>query len=205
MEEEFFKDSGSELVLEFGSIDYHLLVVAQKMFARNGFKVINVPWRVPIVYQQETTDVDLEIGINCEADIGSAEQGFIYLDHLGKLGKGFFQATTPCFRNEPELDKFHLPYFMKLELYINDPIYWNADYVSSLTDYVISRYKHWILTYFECDPTIEKVQTKDGFDIEINGIEVGSYGLRHSKKLDISWVYGTGIALPRFTIGLNNE
>ncbi len=74
---EFFKDSGGELVLEHGSIDYNLLAVAQKMFMRNGFKVINVPWRVPKSYQQETTDIDLDIWINSEEDVGSAEQGFI--------------------------------------------------------------------------------------------------------------------------------
>lgn len=202
---EFFKDSGGELVLEHGSIDYNLLAVAQKMFMRNGFKVINVPWRVPKSYQQETTDIDLDIWINSEEDVGSAEQGFIYLDHLGKLEKGFFQATTPCFRNEAEMSKLHLPYFMKLELYVNDPNCVNEDYVESLANFVISLYNHFVLTYFNTSPTIVKVATKDGFDIEINGIEVGSYGLRHSEKLGISWVYGTGIALPRFTIGLDNE
>ena len=38
-------------------------------------------------------------------------------------------------------------------------------------------------------------------DIEVDGVEVGSYGIREYKCGDkiYTWVYGTGVALPRFS------
>jgi hypothetical protein len=45
------------------------------------------------------------------------------------------------------------------------------------------------------------VKTDVGYDLEINGIEVGSYGRREVG--DFTWVYGTGLALPRFSQALN--
>jgi hypothetical protein len=36
-------------------------------------------------------------------------------------------------------------------------------------------------------------------DIVINGIEVGSYGLRVLNLTGFIWIYGTGLALPRMT------
>jgi len=40
-------------------------------------------------------------------------------------------------------------------------------------------------------------QTLESFDIEIDGVEYGSYGLRYHEDIGV-WVYGTGVALPRF-------
>jgi hypothetical protein len=40
--------------------------------------------------------------------------------------------------------------------------------------------------------------TDDCMDLTINGIEVGSYGKREFKN--IKWIYGTGLAEPRFSI-----
>jgi hypothetical protein len=42
------------------------------------------------------------------------------------------------------------------------------------------------------------VQTEIGHDIELNSIEIGSYGWRQHR--DIIWAYGTGLAEPRFSI-----
>jgi hypothetical protein len=42
------------------------------------------------------------------------------------------------------------------------------------------------------------VKTEIGHDIELNGIEIGSYGWRQNQ--DIIWAYGTGLAEPRFSI-----
>jgi hypothetical protein len=43
----------------------------------------------------------------------------------------------------------------------------------------------------------ELVPIADTYDIEINGIEVGSYGIRSVD--DVQYIYGTGLALPRYS------
>lgn len=43
----------------------------------------------------------------------------------------------------------------------------------------------------------EIIQTSEGFDIESNGHELGSYGIRECEFL--SWIYATGVAEPRFS------
>jgi hypothetical protein len=42
---------------------------------------------------------------------------------------------------------------------------------------------------------LEVVKTDIGFDIEIDGKELGSYGIRSCEFLD--WIYATGCAEPR--------
>ena len=46
------------------------------------------------------------------------------------------------------------------------------------------------------------VKTDEGYDLEINGIEVGSYGARYHAKIGW-WAYGTGLAEPRYTTAMN--
>jgi hypothetical protein len=48
---------------------------------------------------------------------------------------------------------------------------------------------------------LEERSTSEGIDLYLNGIEVGSYGIR--KHNSYQWVYGTGLALPRFDKALN--
>lgn len=49
---------------------------------------------------------------------------------------------------------------------------------------------------------ITKVEIDEfSYDLEINNIEVGSYGIRQYKNL--FWVYGTGLAEPRFSQAIN--
>lgn len=46
---------------------------------------------------------------------------------------------------------------------------------------------------------IEVVDTDEGFDLQLGGIEIGSYGKRHHDSFG-PWAYGTGLALPRFSV-----
>ena len=45
---------------------------------------------------------------------------------------------------------------------------------------------------------VDVVKTEQGFDLEYNGIEIGSYGIRSCEYL--KWIYATGLAEPRMTI-----
>lgn len=119
--------------------------------------------------------------------VGSAEQGFVSLDRLKVLGRGNFMSCTPCFRREDVHDILHRPYFMKVELYKNDVVD-----ESALSEMISHAYE-----FFSLAASPKVVKTSEGFDIEINNIEVGSYGLR--KYNNLQWVYGTGVALPRYS------
>ena len=48
---------------------------------------------------------------------------------------------------------------------------------------------------------IDIVKTEQGFDLEYNGIELGSYGIRSCEYLD--WIYATGLAEPRMSMVKN--
>jgi hypothetical protein len=43
---------------------------------------------------------------------------------------------------------------------------------------------------------LKVIETEDGWDLELLGIEVGSYGIRRIG--DVQYMYGTGLAEPRF-------
>jgi hypothetical protein len=45
------------------------------------------------------------------------------------------------------------------------------------------------------------VETEQGYDLECNGIEIGSYGIRSCEYLE--WIYATGLAEPRMSIVKN--
>jgi hypothetical protein len=49
----------------------------------------------------------------------------------------------------------------------------------------------------ELESVVDIIETKEGFDLEVSGIEIGSYGIRSCEYL--KWIYGTGLAEPRMT------
>ena len=44
---------------------------------------------------------------------------------------------------------------------------------------------------------VQSVKTDEGVDIELGGVEIGSYGFRTHE--DLFWTYGTAMAEPRFS------
>ncbi len=50
---------------------------------------------------------------------------------------------------------------------------------------------------------VEIVATDEGWDLEVNGIEVGSYGFRQSGGR--RWACATGLALPRFDVARHSS
>jgi aspartyl-tRNA synthetase len=53
--------------------------------------------------------------------------------------------------------------------------------------------------------TTKVVKTDFGFDIELNGIELGSYGIRRNQENKLLWIHGTGLAEPRFSNVVNEN
>jgi aspartyl-tRNA synthetase len=123
---------------------------------------------------------------------------------MDDLTPGYYFSISPCFRDNEE-DEFHFTDFMKLELCIVGPSDESAvsrsleRMIQTCLGFFTKEFKGSTDCRYGVAPTA--VRTKDGFDIEINGIEVGSYGFREVKVSGVirRWVYGTGLAEPRFT------
>src|SRR5690606_938277 len=124
------------------------------------------------------------------SDLG--EQAFVQAMMNGTLGEGRFVALTPCFRNEPVFDEVHQPYFMKVELFDTNAYRGRALEIAHEAQRFMTEVSGII-------PEIIKTDT--GYDLEVNGVEVGSYS-SHIYG-DLHWTCGTGLAEPRFTYSCN--
>lgn len=177
------------------AVNWQLLSKAIEFYQTHGFEYVEVPWTVPKDILMATCPlerwiVDSTIG----GLVGSAEQSFIHMRQNEGLPPGNYVACTPCFRNEDRIDELHQRSFMKVELYAS----------SDFRDGEIDEMLHLANAFFRSVtspivwPEFKTVQTdKLSFDIECRGVEIGSYGFRSFQGID--WIYGTGIAEPRFS------
>ena len=176
-------------------INWRRIAEAIDFYQDLGFQYVEVPWKVDEASARITCPpngyVEMVDGL---ALVASAEQGFIDLERDSLLPSGVnFVACTPCFRqSDAGRSEFHHPYFMKVELYVRigkdddgDRAAWE----------LMNRAKKF-MTEQGAEPYV--VQLENSFDLEVNGIEVGSYGYRFHPEVG-GWAYGTGLAEPRFT------
>lgn len=170
-------------------IDYNLINKSIEFYFEKGFERIETPWLVTDYVDSITRPKEVipyRVDNKNKNLVASGEQGFLYLYLKEYLPKGRFQTVTPCFRND-SFDLTHTKYFIKNELIITDNV--NKKTMEELMGY--SR------NFFEniFNKIIDVVKTDEGCDLEIEGYELGSYGIR---KCDfLHWVYGTGCAEPR--------
>ncbi len=176
-------------------INYKLIAKAIDAYERQGYVYIDTPWFVRPEIIEATLPIDrsgFTLGhptLMPGSLVGSAEQGFLQMMVDNQIKPGYYCSAGPCFRDEPIVDELHLYNFFKLELIV----------IASLNVILPSarRIAHDAQQAIEdvCGVGCKLITTEDGFDFEINGIEVGSYGTR--QYLNYHWVYGTGLALPR--------
>jgi hypothetical protein len=170
-------------------INYAVIADAVKFYIDHGYEYVTVPWSVDKDIASLYTDNDPSVLVNGQALVGSAEQSFVQMIERGELSHGRYVAVSPCFRDD-DVDDMHVKEFMKVEL-----IDVSNNSCSSLID---DAYK-FMSTY----KPISVCQTATNeFDLQMNGIEIGSYGSR-SRNNNI-WSYGTGVAEPRFTRAINS-
>ncbi len=196
-------------------IDYEILGIAMGQFAKRGYKYVEVPWVVaddairatlpstcPLQKLAYTVGSGLyEREPNKSALIGSAEQALITMN----LPVGSYMAISPCFRFEKEVDLLHRDYFMKLELFVCGVA---EDEAPRVVAHVIEDASEVMAFISDIRPvTVPTSEGKHTYDLTVGGVEVGSYGYRTCDDYTtpnesgcIRWVYGTGIALPRFSV-----
>jgi hypothetical protein len=171
-------------------ISYKHIADAIAFYRKAGFMEIEVPWAVDARIVELTRPAN---SVNVRSDYGclvaSAEQSFLQLRFQNAL-IGRFQATTPCFRNEPE-DELHQKYFIKNELFIND----TPDELTLCR--TIEKAVEFFSQYVRVEVTRVNPGQYDIVDME-HKIELGSYGIREN-SLTGRWIYATGCAEPRLS------
>jgi len=180
------------------SINWKMIAEAVDYYKRHGFQYIEVPWKV----SEEAAAItcpDLGHMEWCDGLVipASGEQGFLDLELSALMPdtkNPNFVTCTPCFRaGDAGRSPMHHPYFMKVELYVQCLDKTQAERVSYELLLKAKR--------FMSADTV--VTTPDGWDLELNGVEVGSYGLRYHERIGW-WTYGTGLAEPRYSQALDN-
>lgn len=189
-------------------IDYALLGRAVTEYQKRGYVYKEVPWMVPETAIRSTLPKGVPAYVACarheyydpdtgqrlgglddfEYDsflVGSAEQGFLHMNPK----PGAYIGVTPCFRHEPVQNIFYQTGFMKAELFVT--------LEDATVDRVLHDAREVVGVLSGIAPDI--VATDDGFDLELAEIEIGSYGERTHPEFG-RWVYGTGLALPRFSV-----
>ncbi len=185
-------------------ISYDLIGRAVEHYASDGFTQIESPWLVSKEIAAITTPPEASTYIvqkdseqKQKAFVASGEQSLLYLINKGYLSRsGLLQTVTPCMRNDA-FDETHMKYFVKLELMrfsMDDDL--NGDEpVLELVDSAQRFFrKHTASTRI--------INTRDetgyiSYDIMLDDVEVGSYGYRSCRFCN--WIYGTGLAEPRFS------
>lgn len=174
-------------------IDWQRVARAIAHYTAIGYQYVEAPW----IVGEEALAATLppgRTGLRTQDGplVGSAEQSFLQLMLDGQLCAGRYVAASPCFRDD-EIDELHQRTFFKVELI------WvlAAGQSAVLVDQTVRD-----ATDFFCQiapaGSLAQLKVDAGVDIELGGVEIGSYGCRQYRGH--RWVYGTGLAEPRFSV-----
>lgn len=158
---------------------------ALTFYAEQGYTPVEVPILVDIDVSAVTKPESArDFSHGTKVYVGSAEQSFLQLIKEGTLPEGTLMALTPCMRDEDYSDDLTYMTFLKLELFspgdcLVDVLTDANRFFSSLGLIAVSK------------------ATSMGFDLFLNGVEIGSYGVR--EYMGVTYTYGTGIAEPRLS------
>lgn len=186
-------------------IDYKMISDATDHYAGKGFHRIESPWLVTREISDITKSPELSSYVvqkdnetKQKVFVASGEQSLLYLINKGFMPRGGrYQTVTPCMRNEP-FDETHTKYFMKLELMR----YSTTDDLSDFSHVIamVETATDWFAKVVgRSNLSVVDISNDHGrsCDIMLDGVEIGSYGYRTC--LFCNWIYGTGIAEPRFS------
>lgn len=174
-------------------INYNNIADSIDFYTSCGYQRIEAPWTVSEYVDDITRPKDrphLQLKHNGKCLVASGEQSFLYLYLKEYLPLGKYQTVTPCFRFEP-YNLYHEKTFIKNELIITDNV--NAENLDKIINDAFNFFK----SKLDKQELLKIVKADIGYDIEYNGIELGSYGIRKNEYL--TWIYGTGCAEPRLS------
>lgn len=191
-------------------INYERLAAAQKYYSTRGYQIIEAPWIVDAQIDEITRPDDvipfaisgrnlLDHGKHL---VASGEQSFLQMIHNKEISPGKYQTITPCFRDEI-IDALHQRMFMKLELIeVLGTQTTETQRQQSVESIRNDALQFFVNNGINCtiEPTDEAEFGQDLLS-EQTHIELGSYGSRYH-ELTGHWIYGTGIAEPRFSLAL---
>jgi hypothetical protein len=190
-------------------IAYDIVEAAVAAYEFRGYKYLEVPWVVSDQAMNATVPVGCPMFEGERgAFVASGEQSFIQLILEGKLSKGRYCCATPCYRPwDNGKSPLHQTQFFKVELidYVGDDGY-SLSPMKSQYDMIRDAAYSFMSFFFndlqfietQDDPRQECTTVKSSDIVTKEGIELGSYGIRSHPKTG-TWIYGTGVALPRFT------
>lgn len=183
------------------AISWDRLAAAVRHYTESGFRYVEVPWIVsPDAVAVTLPEGHLPFGTRGGGLIGSGEQAFIHMRNDLKPGDRLV-CVTPCFRDD-QPDELHQRQFMKCELiHVLEPGGDGDRELHDLLNHASDFHQECVRAAGKSSPVYQQ-QTNDGWDIEIENVEVGSYGVRsitRRGKPVFTWVYGTGCAEPRLS------
>ena len=203
-------------------IDFALVAKAIDYYDGHGFKYVEVPYVVTAAALNITNFKGFKD--TSAGPVASGEQSFLQLilDETIACDSSYCCAT-PCVRlgdGDTDARKMSYDQFFKVELFRylgfrNTDEFWGSDPVENdkisqrwLTDVVhvqtaaltfMRQYRGDLRTLSTRD-LVRNCSTNNTLDIVTDdNIELGSYGVRYHKNIGV-WVFGTGLALPRFNL-----
>lgn len=187
------------------NINWDIIAKAVSYYQSLGFKYIETPWHVDhevamvtCPHTNNLIDVDRARVKNNnrmikQSLVGSAEQGFLQLLQNGELDAVNYVSAGPCFRREHVYDDLHQPQFFKVEVFVKCSDSKQAQFAANELIFKAKKFMQ-----DQSGQAIEVVDSGHGWDLELNGVELGSYGYRCAQGYGC-WAYGTGVAEPRFS------
>lgn len=173
------------------------LARALAFYQSQGFELVELNWHASAdVCLWTSPSAERMYPFDQDALVGSAEQAFMQAQVDGLLvpGQGYV-ALTPCFRREPVVSDTHRLQFMKVELYVPGE-------ASPACERRLATHAKAFMATEGANATCVATAPA-GLDLEVAGVEVGSYVARsHGKHL---WTCGTGLAEPRFSLALARD
>lgn len=182
------------------TVNWSKLHDAKCVWEAHGYQYIETPYWVTREAIEMTFPADVEPHKNryhVEGTdrylVASGEQGFAQMMIDGTLPPGRYCTIGPCFRDDA-IDELHQNHFVKLEIIDT------TGSASALGDMISTAQE---LFSYMCLSKPVLVEYQGGYDIEIAGVEVGSYGFREANGF--GWAYGTGLAEPRLSIAVERD
>lgn len=184
---------------------------ARKHYQDLGYSNLETPWVVSSKALNITRPLVSNSSHNSSSLVASGEQSFLQMILEDKLELAKFQTFTPCFRPFDTLSDIHCQQFYKLELidYFGDEAPKQED-LFEMVNHALEFFHSYEIGCL-ADPTIDEPRECDTiYSVDISGfigkdpIELGSYGIRFHKSIGY-WIYGTGVAFPRFNYVLKGS